>query len=91
MLVGGGKLILTKGDAKFTEAQVHGPDDGVLLLSKGAEAFDDLEAAHGQPPLSGNAGSDQPGDMLEVRDGSIEKSMVPKPPIFVLRPPVLLA
>lgn len=48
MLVGGGKLILTKGDAKFTEAQVHGPDDGVLLLSKGAEAFDDrsiVEAA----------------------------------------------
>ena len=50
MLVGGGKLILTKGDAKFTEAQVHGPDDGVLLLSKGAEAFDDLEAAHSPPP-----------------------------------------
>lgn len=26
------------------------PDDGVLLLNKGAEAFDDLEAAHSPPP-----------------------------------------
>ena len=56
MLVGGGKLILTKGDAKFTEAQVHGPDDGVLLFSKGAEAFDDLEAAHGPAPFIGKCG-----------------------------------
>nr|DAS18151.1 MAG TPA: hypothetical protein [Caudoviricetes sp.] len=56
MLVGGGKLILTKGGAKLTEAQVHGPDDGVLLLGKGAEAFDDLEAAHGPAPFIGKCG-----------------------------------
>lgn len=39
MLIRGGKLILTKGGAKLTEAQVHGPDDGVLLLRQGRRGF----------------------------------------------------
>lgn len=54
------ELILSKGSAKLTEAQVHGPDDGILFLYESAKAFDDSEIAHALTPFPGRKAPTRP-------------------------------